>query len=277
MKAVNTRVQCGRLLSLILLLSSLPVSPVAMAADKLAFPERFTFRVASYSVRGADTDLTVLSSQFTGSGFNFASDLGGEEDVDIPRIDGFYRLNERHRIEFGALQIERDGRGRLQIDIDIGDESYSVGDEVVSKIEYDLLKLGYAYSFYHSPEVELSVSLGIDITTYSFEYELSDGTSADESEASGPLPMFGMRLAYRINPRWSLHYLTEVLFVETEDTDGSVQNYEIDLRYRFDRAIVLGAGLTRFSIDVDSEDDEWRGRIADTHQGFLLFGAYYFE
>lgn len=273
----RARVRCERLLPLILLLSAISPAPAMAAAEDLAFPERFTLRVASYSVRGADTDLTVLSSQFTGSGFNFASDLGGEEDVDIPRIDGFYRINERHRLEFGALQIDRDGRGRLQIDIDIGDESYSVGDEVVSRIEYDLLKLGYAYSFYRSPEVELSFSLGLDITSYSFKYELSDGTSADESEASGPLPMFGMRLAYRINPRWSLHYLTEVLFVETGDTEGSIQNYEIDLRYRFDRAIVLGAGLTRFSIDVDSEDTDWRGRIADTHQGFLLFGAYYLD
>lgn len=273
----RARVPCERLLPLILLLLAISAAPATAAAEDLAFPERFTLRVASYSVRGADTDLTVLSSQFTGSGFNFASDLGGEEDVDIPRIDGFYRINERHRLEFGALQIDRDGRGRLQIDIDIGDESYSVGDEVVSRIEYDLLKLGYAYSFYRSPEVELSFSLGLDITSYSFKYELSDGTSADESEASGPLPMFGMRLAYRINPRWSLHYLTEVLFVETGDTEGSIQNYEIDLRYRFDRAIVLGAGLTRFSIDVDSEDTDWRGRIADTHQGFLLFGAYYLD
>ena len=260
-----------------LLLLPLFAAPTVLASERLAFPERFTLRISSYSVRGADTDLTVLSDVLVGSGFNFVDDLGGDEDVDVPRIDGFYRLDDRHRLEFGALRIERDGRNRLEIAIDIGDESYSVGDEVVSRIEYDLLKLSYAYSFYRSREVELSFSFGLDITSYSFDYELVDGSSADFSEASGPLPMFGLRVAYRINPKWSMHYLSEVLFVETGDAEGSFQNYEIDLRYRFDRSIVLGAGLTRFSIDLDSEDDEWRGRIADTHQGFLLFGAYYLD
>ena len=257
------------------LLPPLMIPAPVPAAENLAFPERFVFRIAHYSVRGADTDLTVLSDFLIGSGFNFVDDLGGDKNVDVPRFDGFFRINDRHRLEFGALRIERDGRNRLEVNLDIGDESYSIGDEVVSRIEYDLLKLGYAYSFYRSREVELSFSFGLDVTSYSFDYELIDGTSADRSEASGPLPMFGMRMAYAINPRWSLHYLSEVLFIEAGDAEGSFQNYEIDLRYRVGRALLIGAGLTRFSIDLDSEDDEWRGRIADTHQGILLFGAYY--
>ena len=275
MSVIRLRPALRRLWLAVLLLPALLTPAPALAAENLAFPERFVFRIAHYSVRGADTDLTVLSDFLIGSGFNFGDDLGGDENVEVPRFDGFYRIDDRHRIEFGALRIERDGRSRLEINLDIGDKSYSIGDVVVSEIEYDLLKLGYAYSFYRSREVELSFTFGLDVTSYSFDYELVDGTSNDKSEASGPLPMFGVRGAYAINPRWSLHYLSELLFIDTDEAEGSVLNYEFDLRYRFDRSIVLGAGLTRFSIDLDSEDDEWRGRIADTHQGFLLFGAYY--
>ncbi len=277
MKSIEARPGSRWPLLLVALVPVLFAPPAATAADDLAFPERASFRIASYSVRGADTDLTVLSDVLVGSGFNFVDDLGGDNDVDVPRIDGFYRLDDRHRIEFGALRIERDGRDRLDIAINIGDESYNVGDIVVSEIEYDLLKLGYAYSFYRSSEVELSFSFGLDLTEYSFDYKLVDGTSGDTSEANGPLPMFGIRFAYRINPEWSLHYLSEVLFIETGDVEGSFQNYELDLRYRFDRSFVLGAGLTRFSMDIDSEDNNWRGRIADTHQGILLFAAYYVD
>ncbi len=88
--------------------------------------------------------------------------------------------------------------------------------------------------------------------------------------------MFGIRVAYAIDRRWSLHYMNEVLFVEAGDSDGSFQNFEVSLRYQLDSHLMLGTGLSRFSMDLTSDDRDWNGRIADTHQGFLLFGSYYF-
>lgn len=248
----------------------------AVAAEQLAFPEKFMLRLISYSVLKADTDLTVLSNQNLGTGFSFVDDLGGEDRVDVPRIDGHYRLNRRHRIEFGSLRIRREGRDRLSIDLEIGEQSYSAGDTVVSDIEYEVFKLGYAYSFYRSPEVELNLTTGLHLTTYRFDYRLVDGSSSDSSDASGPLPMYGIRVAYAIDRRWSLHYMTEVLFVEAGDSDGSFQNYELSLRYQLNASLMLGTGLSRFSMDLTSDDRDWNGRIADTHQGFMLFGSYYF-
>lgn len=246
-------------------------------AAQPAFAEKFVIRLSSYDIRDADTDLTVLSSSQIGTGFNFVDDLGGDDRVTIPRLDGYFRFNDVHRIEFSNLRIERDGRNLLAIDLDIGDQTYSVGDTVVSNITYEVLKLGYAYTFYHSSEVELGVTTGINMTDYEFEYELVDGSSADTSKASGPLPMFGVRMSYAIDRHWSLHYLSEVLFIDTSNADGSFTNYELDIQYRFDNRFMLSAGLTRFSFDITSEDPDWRGRIADTHWGILLSAGYYLE
>lgn len=259
-----------------ILAGSAPFADSAAAADRLAFPEKFMLRLAYYSVRRADTDLAVLSSQNIGTGFSFVDDLGGDDRVDVPQFDGFYRLNNRHRLEFGSARISRDGRNLLTIDLDIGDQSFSVGDTVISDIDYELFKLGYAYSFYRSPQVELSLTTGLHLTTYEFDYELVDGTSADSADASGPLPMFGLRVGYAIDRRWSLHYLAEVLFVEAGDGDGSFQNYEVNLQYIVNDRVVVGTGLSRFSMDLTSDDSDWNGRIADTHQGIKVFGGYYF-
>ena len=245
------------------------------AAERLAFPETFMLRLAAYGVRGADTDLTVLSDQNLGTSFSFVDDLEGEDEAGVARFDGYYRTDERHRIEFGSLGIERHGRRSLTIDLDIGGQSFSVGDTVISNIEYELLKLGYAYSFYHSPQVELSFTSGIHFMSYEFDYRLVDDTTDETAEFSGPMPMFGLRLSYALDRRWSLHYDTEVMFVEAGGAEGSFQNYELSVRYRLDRQIMLGTGLVRFSMDITSDDAEWNGRIADTHQGFLLFAGYY--
>ena len=252
-------------------------TPAAGAFENVAFPDKFMIRLASYSVQNADTDMTVLSSTGVGTGFSFADDLGGDENITIPRLDAYYRFNSRHRIEFSSFRIERDGKDLLAIELDIGDQTFSVGDVVVSDINYELFKIGYAYSFYHSPGVELSVTAGLNVTTYEFNYQLEDGSSADSSEATGPLPMFGLRMSYAINPKWSLHYLSEVFFINIgDDFEGSFQNLELTVEYRFQNNLVLGAGATRFSIDVDAADSDWNGRIVDSHGGLLVFGSYYF-
>ena len=195
----------------------------------------------------------------------------------ISRVDGYYRFNDGHRIEFSHFRIERDGRNLLSMDLDIGDQGYSVGDTVVSKIVYELFKIGYAYSFYRSDQVELAVTAGLNMTDYEFDYELVDGTSADTSDASGPLPMFGFRASYAINSRWSWHYLSEALFIDTSDAEGSFQTYGLDFRYRFNERFMIGAGVVRSSIDLTAEDTGWNGRITDTHLGFLVSGSLYLD
>lgn len=264
-------------LTTFVLLLNLALTSTAFAArEEGAFPDKFMFRLASYSVDEADTDIAVFSDDRIGAGFSFADDLGGDTRVTIPRIDIYYRYNQRHRIDFTNFKIERDGRQLLKVDIEVEDQTYAIGDTVVSDISYELLKIGYAYSFYHSDAVELSFTAGLNITSYEFNFELADSSQADSSKASAPLPMIGLRMSYAINPRWSIHYLTESFFIELGDElKGSFLTYELDLQYKIGKSFILGVSLTRLSIDLTANDDEWRGRISDSHRGLSLFVSYY--
>lgn len=269
------RVQRILYLGTLLLLSLFLVKPSAAAEDGL-LAENFMIRLASYSVENADTDMTVLSDDNIGTGFSYADDLGGDTRTIVPRLDMYYRFNDRHRIEFSNFKYERDGRQLLAIDIDIENQTYSIGETVVSDITYELLKIGYAYSFYHSTEVELSFTAGLNITSYDFNFELAGGSRADSSRVNAPMPMFGLRMSYAINPRWSVHYLAETFFIEVGDSlEGAFLAYELDLQYRFSNNFTLGFGFSRFSMDLDANDDDWNGKIADSHRGVLLFASYY--
>ena len=265
-----------RLPAIALLVGLLAVSSVTVhAAEAVAFPETFMIRLASYSVQDADTDIAVFSSSGVGAGFSFASDLGGDESATIPRIDAYYRFSERHRIDFSTFSFERDGRQLLEIEIELEDQTYSVGETVVSDINFDLFKIAYGYTFYHSSQVEIGVTAGLSITSYDFDYERDDGAKAESSDVTAPLPMFGLRVSYAINPRWSVHYLTESFYIEVGDElSGAFTTNELDIRYRLNNSFVLGAGLTRFSTDFEADDDDWKGRIADSHRGLLFYLGY---
>lgn len=263
----------------ILLLSGLPMTGTLAANElnNLAFPEKFMIRLSSYHVNDADTDITVFSSSGIGTGINFNKDLDGENSVTIPRIDAYYRFNANHRIDFSSFRTERDGLKTIDIDIDLGDQSFVVGDRLDTQIKFSLTRLGYAYSFYHSPSVELSLTAGLNVNSYDFEYSLASGGSTSSSDASGPLPTFGLRLGYKISPKWSLHYVSETFFIEIDDAlKGTLLNYELDVEYRLNNSFVLGAGIARTSTDLDVDDSDWEGRLTDSNRGLLIYGAYYF-
>lgn len=267
------------------LLMGLYISPylimdVTLAAEeeiKVAFPDKFMIRLSSALVDEASTNFTVLGNSGLGAGISFSNDLGGETTDTIPRLDAYYRFNNKHRLDFSTFTIARDARKTISIALDIGDETYLAGDTLVSDIEYSVYKLGYSYSFYHSPEVELSLSAGLNITSYDLKYSLESGAQADSVGVTAPLPMFGLRMGYAINPNWTVRYLSETFFVEFEDSiKGALLNYELDIEYKWFKNFSIGAGVTRLSTDVSVKDSDWKGSVKDSHRGFLLYGAFFF-
>ncbi len=239
--------------------------------------DKAMIRGGSYYVDQATTDFTVLSSGGAGGGISFSDDLGGERRTTIPRIDAYYRFDQHHRIDFSTFSIERDGPVLLAADLDIGDEAYVVNETILSSINYDLINVAYSYSFYHSPQVELAFTIGLNNADFDISYQLESGGKADANGASAPLPLWGLRMAYRINQKWSINYLAETFYVELEDTfKGSLINNELNIEYRLLEQFTLGAGLTRVASDLKVRDSDWKGSINDSHRGFLVYAAFIF-
>jgi len=266
-------------LTAVFLLATGLISVNAVVAEdiKVAFPDRYMFRLGSYFVDQATTDFTILSNAGIGGGVSFKDDLGGEDTDTIPRIDAYYRFNNKHRIDFTLFTVDRPGSKTLTVDLTIGDETFFANDTIVSDIKYNVYKLDYAYSFYHSPEVELSLLAGLSFTSYDLSYSLDSGGRADSSDVTAPLPMFGLSMGYAINSNWSLHYTSESFFIELNDSiKGALLNYQLDIEYKLFQNFSIGLGVSRFSTDVEIKNGDWKGSIQDSRRGVLLFGALYF-
>ncbi|MGD2053599.1 MAG: hypothetical protein PVG45_05775, partial [Gammaproteobacteria bacterium] len=118
-------------------------------APVYAFPDKWMLRVGSYFVDGANTQVSINTpSGAVGTTIDFKKDLGGEDSETIPRVDAYYRFNQRHRIDFTAFSIDRTGQRTLSADIKIGEDIYNINETLLSDIEYTLYKVGYNYSFY---------------------------------------------------------------------------------------------------------------------------------
>jgi hypothetical protein len=262
-------------------LYSLMSGNVTAAEDEaaFAFPDKYMFRVGAYIIDGADTQFSVTSDVGgLGTVIDYSRDLGGESRDTIPRIDAYYRFNPRHCIDFTAFSVDRAGERTIAVDppITIGDETYS-GTTLRSDLKYTLYKLGYAYSFYHSEKVELSLSAGLNITEYEFKISDDSGANAESAGFTAPLPMFGLRMSYAITPKWSVNYVAESFFVDFEDTvRGALLYYDLNTEYRVLKNLALGAGVARIGASVDVNDDDWNGSMSDSYRGYTLFATLYF-
>lgn len=256
---------------------------VSAAADDeaavYAFPDKFMFRAGAYIVDGSDTQFSV-SSDVGGLGtvLDYSRDLGGDTRDTIPRIDAYYRFNKRHRIDFTTFAIDRKGTRVLAIDppIMIDGEDFS-GGAINSEIKYNLYRLGYGYSFYHSDKAELTLTVGLNVTSYEMKFEDDTGAKSESADVTAPLPMFGLRMGYAITPKWSVNYVSEAFFIELDDTiKGAMINYELNTEYKLFKNFAIGAGLARLGTSVEVNDDDWKGKVSDSYRGYTVFGTLYF-
>lgn len=246
-------------------------------APVYAFPDKWMIRLGAYIVDGANTSVSVGSNLGLGAVIDYQKDLGGEDGDTIPRIDAYYRFNERHRIDFTSFSIDRQGERTLTVDLDIGDETFNANETVFSEIKYTLYRVGYGYSFYHSPKTELTMTAGLNITEYDLKFANSDGSTKESAGLTVPLPVIGLRMGYAITPRWSVHYVSEAFFISYEDVfRGAIINFELNTEYRLFKHFALGAGIARIGVDAEVDDDDWSGTVNDGYNGFNVYGALYF-
>jgi hypothetical protein len=266
-------------ISLCTAIASTSIINNAVADDELtvAFPDKWMIRLGAYIVDGSNTTVSVGSDVALGAIIDYQKDLGGEDGDTIPRIDAYYRFNERHRIDFTSFSIDRKGQRTLAVELEIGDEIFSANETIESDIKYTLYRLGYGYSFYHSPKTELTLTAGLNITKYDLSFSLDDGSRAESAGVTVPLPVVGLRMGYAITPKWNVRYVSEAFFVEFDDSfRGAIINFELNTEYRLFKHFALGAGIARIGVDAEVDDDDWRGKVTDSYRGFNLFGTFYF-
>ena len=100
-------------------------------ATDLAFGNDYMLRLGAYFVNSANTELSVNSSTGgLGTSIDYQRDLGGEGNKTIPRLDAYYRFNDRHRIDFSTFKIDRAGSATLALDVNIGDQNYEIPSDL---------------------------------------------------------------------------------------------------------------------------------------------------
>ena len=230
----------------------------------------------SISLGGFITDWgtnTQLNSDTLGSGTNidFEDDLGLDPSDTTFRVDGYFRFNDRHRMDLSVFALSRDASKAIQKDIQFGDATFVIDTVIDAKSDLSIYKLDYTYSFLRRDRGSLGVSAGLYVADVEIRLSAQGLGLAENRGITAPLPVFGLRGDYLLNDRFTLRGIAEFFALEINDIDGSIIDLLVSVDYQMSKHTALGLGYNYVAIDADASSSDFSGSLDWSYDGALLF------
>lgn len=251
-------------------LAGLAVFALTAAADPV-FDEGFNVSLGTFAL---ETKTVMRVDGTTGSGdqVNLEEDLGFKDQQRF-RLDFDWRFAQNHKLRVLWFNNDRSAVRTLSQTITIGDTTYPAGTSVTTNLNTDILELAYEYSFWRGDDWELTGSAGLH--TLVFEYDV-DGLvdTPAEADATGPLPVLGLRYQKRFADAWYLDLQGQYFAIAIGDIDGRIDDYKVALTYRFGGHWGVGAGYNQFTTRIEGTDaNSFDGVFQWRYGGPMLFAS----
>jgi len=245
------------------------------------FGDTFKVRLGGYLLSDNETTISATTSALVGAKINLKDDLGMDTKTNVFRVDGHYRFNDAHKIEFAYYSLNTSGSNEISKDIEFEGKIYQAGAKVSSFLDMDIYKLNYAYSFYHNEKVELSIGAGLhimDINTGLSGSATVPGvpteTFTEESiSVLAPLPVIGFDLDYAVTPRFHVRGSIDYFGLSIDQYSGSFTDVLISADYQVFDHFGMGMGLNVTNLDV-KVDSNTKYELNQSITGFLAYLSY---
>jgi two-component sensor histidine kinase len=164
--------------------------------------ERFKIRIGGFLIDRFDTTARFDSTQYPiGTLIDVEEDFNVGANETVLRIDGFYRFNKRHRLNWTYYRSRRNGTSVAEKEYVIGDPDDPEGGFIIPKDSrvttqwnYDLLKVGYAWSFLNKRRYEMFIGAGLNIRNLDKESTNAAFVEQSIADADQLLTTFGALL-----------------------------------------------------------------------------------
>lgn len=251
----------------LLLLTSLLLALPVHAVDEAKYNERRGIKDRVFiSIGGFQPNFETtaqLDSETLGAGtlFSFEDDLALESDTFVARLDGYFRFGRKHRLEFGYVDLSRNGSAALVQQIQFGDELYDVDAIVDSSFDTQLYKLAYKPSIFNNGRVDVGLSIGISAMRVEAGIEaigsVGGGPSAgaiERESLTAPVPLLGAHVDVTLYRGLFLRTSYEYFNASHDEYSAQMTDARISLDYIPWKHFGFGVGYNLVSLEA--ADDE---------------------
>ena len=248
-------------------LISLPAMPMALASDDSEFSVSLGVFITD---RDSETRVDA-SGGLGGTPVDLEKELGLDNSDTVFRLDGYYRLNNKHRIDFSAFDLSRTSTKVIDTEIDWGDTIYPINTTVSGDFDLRIYKLAYTYSIMSRDKGYLGLTGGLYVADIGTRLSAEGIGERQGGGITAPLPVIGLRGEYRFSEKWTLRASGEFFALEYDAFDGSLVDLYAGIDYQLFEHVALGLGLNSVQMDVGVEDADLSGNLDWRYNGGLLF------
>lgn len=247
---------------------------------------KFTVALGGFFPRVDSTFSLNPPNGGSGGDISIEDDLGLDSSTASVWAGFAWRFQPRHQLQLEWFQLNRDGESTAQRNLPpIGDATIGIGAGLSSKMNMNLGRLTYGYSFYRRGDWDVAVLAGAHIATFKATVTATGNVSVNgvpvasgsHTESSStytiPLPHFGGSARYRISPRWSTSVTALVFALEIDNYGGSLVELDAQVAYQVSKHFGIGGGLKYFNLRLEANGDGGGGATFDyAFYGPAIFG-----
>jgi opacity protein-like surface antigen len=253
------------------LLALLSVSASSPALAQSTDFDRFSISLGVFLLNG-DTK-TQLDGQIPNSGtpVDLENDLGFDKSDSVFRVDGYFRFNEKHRLDFSNFDLSRSASKQIQEDIEWNGEFFPVDTAVDAKLNWNIYKLAYTWSFLRRDKGYLGATAGLYVADVGTSLAAESIGRSSSGGVTAPLPVFGLRGQYDLAEKWSLRGSAEIFAIEYGDYSGYLYDVYAGLDYQLTQHVAVGLGLNSVKLNLGVDKGNFSGDLDWRYDGGLLF------
>lgn len=256
---------CCTLLAMLLLAA--PSITSAQSADE----EKFSLSLGVF-LTDRDTSTTLDGSpNDPGTDVDLEKDLGLSRSDSVFRVDGYYKFNEKHRIDFSWFDLSRTSSKQIERDIEWNGTLYPIDTSVDSDFDLDIYKIAYTWSFHRQDRNFLGATVGLYVADTGTSLSAANIGALEVASVTAPLPVVGLRGQHYFTDKWSFRASAEFFLFEYNDWDGDLMDLYAGVDYQFSDNIAFGAGFNSVTFDLGVDKENFTGNLDWGYSGGMVF------
>lgn len=192
--------------------------------DPATFPFAHRFGLSLGSYFQIFNSSAGYSSDTNDGEIDLENESGLPRRRDNLRLEGYFRVGRRHRIDFGGYYWNRSATRSLDKAIEWDDVVYDVGAELSTSFNTQVYKLAYKYSIVQNESVELMVSGGVSAFSNQVEFAGDARVIGPDGEPIGDAS-FEYRKTHKVLPVPVIGVACDFAFSRSLISRGSVEYF----------------------------------------------------